>query len=148
MDRPHLETHNGIKQLYVDGKPFLILGGELGNSAASSRTFMKPIWTQLAARNLNTVIASITWQMIEPVEGRFDFTSVDDCIEGARANNLHLVFLWFASWKNGQSSYPPDWVKNDPQRFAWAKDGFGNTMNILSTFGDATRTWMRKRSSP
>lgn len=139
MSRPHLETHNGIKQLYVDGKPFLILSGELGNSSASSRAFMKPVWGQLAARNLNTVIASITWQMIEPVEGQFDFTSVDDCIEGARANNLHLVFLWFASWKNGQSSYPPDWVKNNPQRFAWAKDGFGNTMNILSTFSDATR---------
>ena len=136
---PHLEKHNGIKQLYVDGKPFLILGGELGNSAASSAAWMKPIWPQLAARNLNTVIASVTWQMIEPVEGQFDFSSVDDCIIGARTNNLHLVFLWFASWKNGQSSYPPDWVKNDPKRFPWAVDGFGNTMNILSTFGDATR---------
>jgi hypothetical protein len=76
--------------------------------------------------------------MIEPVEGEFDLSSVDDCIEGARANNLHLVLLWFASWKNGQSSYPPDWVKNDPRRFPWAKDGYGNTMNILSTFSDAT----------
>ena len=136
---PHLEKHNGIKQLYADGKPFLILGGELGNSAASSAAWMKPIWSQLAARNLNTVITSVTWQMIEPVEGQFDFNSVDDCILGARTNGLHLVFLWFASWKNGQSSYPPDWVKNDPKRFPWAVDGFGNTMNILSTFGDATR---------
>jgi hypothetical protein len=136
---PHLEKHNGIQQLYVDGRPFLILGGELGNSAASSAAWMKPIWIQLAQRNLNTVVASVTWQMIEPAEGQFDFSSVDDCIYGARTNNLHLVFLWFASWKNGQSSYPPDWVKNDPKRFPWAKDGFGNTMNILSTFGDATR---------
>jgi beta-galactosidase GanA len=61
---------------------------------------------------------------------------VDNCIYGARTNGLHLVFLWFASWKNGQSSYPPDWVKNDPRRFPWAKDGFGNTLNILSTFSD------------
>jgi hypothetical protein len=134
---PHLELHHGIKQLYVDGKPFLVLSGELGNSAASSAAWMEPIWPQLAHRNLNTVIASVTWQMIEPVEGRFDFSSVDNCIYGARTSNLHLVFLWFASWKNGQSSYPPDWVKNDPQRFPWAKDGFGNTMNILSTFSDA-----------
>ena len=136
---PHLESRHGVRQLVVDGRPFLVLAGELGNSSASSRAFMKPIWTQLAQRNLNTVVASVTWQMIEPVEGRFDFTSVDDCIEDAHANNLHLVFLWFASWKNGQSSYPPDWVKNDPKRFPWAVDGFGNTMNILSTFGDATR---------
>jgi hypothetical protein len=135
---PHLETLHGVRQLVVDGKPFLILGGELSNSAASSRVWMKPIWTQLAQRNLNTVIASVTWQMIEPVEGEFDFSSVDDCIEGARANNLRLVFLWFATWKNGQSSYPPDWVKNDPKRFPWAKDGNGNTMNILTPFSDAT----------
>jgi len=133
---PHLELRHGVKQLIVDGRPFLVLGGELGNSAASSAAWMEPIWPQLAHRNLNTVIASVTWQMIEPEEGRFDFSSVDNCIYGARTNGLHLVFLWFASWKNGQSSYPPDWVKNDPQRFPWAKDGFGNTMNILSTFSD------------
>jgi hypothetical protein len=137
--QPHLETRHGVRQLIVDGQPFLILGGELGNSAASSAAWMKPIWTQLAQRNLNTVVASITWQMIEPVEDQFDFSSVDDCIAGARANNLHLVFLWFASWKNGQSSYPPDWVKNDPQRFPWVKDAQGGSRNILSTFGDATR---------
>jgi hypothetical protein len=136
---PHLETRHGVKQLVVDGQPFLILAGELGNSAASSRAWMKPIWTQLAQRNLNTVVASITWQMIEPVEGQFDFSSVDYCIEDARANNLRLVFLWFASWKNGQSSYPPDWVKNNPKRFPWVKDGNGNTLNILTTFSDATR---------
>jgi hypothetical protein len=133
---PHLELRHGVKQLIVDGQPFLVLGGELGNSAASSPAWMEPIWPQLAHRNLNTVIASVTWQMIEPEEGRFDFSSVDNCICGARTNGLHLVFLWFASWKNGQSSYPPDWVKNDPQRFPWAKDGFGNAMNILSTFSD------------
>ena len=136
---PHLETRHGVRQLVVDGKPFLVLAGELGNSAASSRAWMKPIWPQLAKRNLNTVVASVTWQQIEPVEGQFDFSSVDNCIEDAQANNLHLVFLWFASWKNGQSSYPPDWVKNDPKRFPWAVDDNGNTMNILTTFSDATR---------
>jgi len=133
---PHLELRHGVKQLIVDGRPFLVLGGELGNSSASSAAWMEPIWPQLARRNLNTVIASVTWQMIEPEEGKFDFSSVDNCIYGARTNGLHLVFLWFASWKNGQSSYPPDWVKNNPQRFPWAKDGFGNTLNILSTFSE------------
>jgi hypothetical protein len=137
--RPHLETRNGVRQLIVDGKPFLILGGELGNSSSSSRAHMKTIWPQFAQRNLNTVLAAITWQMIEPVEGKFDFSSVDDCIEGARGNNLRLVFLWFGSWKNGQSSYPPDWVKNNPKRFPWVKDSAGKTLNVLSTFSDATR---------
>jgi hypothetical protein len=35
--RPHLETRHGARQLIVDGKPFLILGGELHNSSSSSR---------------------------------------------------------------------------------------------------------------
>jgi beta-galactosidase GanA len=27
------------------------------------------------------------------------------------------VFLWLAAWKNGVSSYPPVWVKQNPERF-------------------------------
>ena len=137
--RPHLETRHGARQLIVDGKPFLILSGELHNSSSSSREYMKPIWPQLAQRNLNTVLAVITWELIEPQEGRFDFTTLADCIQGARQNHLRLVILWFGSWKNGESSYQPCWVKANPQRFPWVKDRAGKTLNILSTFGDATR---------
>ena len=32
---PHLRRTGEVTQLYVDGNPFLILGGELGNSTAS-----------------------------------------------------------------------------------------------------------------
>ena len=64
---------------------------------------------------------------------------MDDTIQGARQNHLRLVILWFGSWKNGESSYQPSWVKADPQRFPWVKDRTGKTLNILSTFGDATR---------
>ena len=136
---PHLEKRGSITQLVVDGKPFLILSGELHNSSSSSRAYMEPIWPQLAKRNLNTVLAVITWEQIEPQEGRFDFTTVDDTIQGARQNHLRLVILWFGSWKNGESSYQPSWVKTDPKRFPWMKDRNGTTLNVLSTFGDATR---------
>ena len=30
---------------------------------------------------------------------------------------MRLVLIWFATWKNAGSSYPPDWVKADPKRF-------------------------------
>ena len=137
--RPHLETRHGARQLIVDGKPFLMMSGELHNSSATSRAYMEPIWPALAQRNLNTVLATVVWELLEPQEGRFDFTAVDDTIQGARKNHLRLVILWFGSWKNGESSYQPSWVKADPQKYPWVKDRNGKTLNILSTFGDATR---------
>jgi len=123
-----------VRQLVVDGKPFLILGGELNESTPSSGDYMKPIWPRLVEENLNTVFAAVSWELIEPEEGQFDFSSVDSLIEGARRHHLHLIFLWFGSWKNGESSYTPYWVKVNPARFPLAQDGTGKTLSILSTF--------------
>ena len=136
---PHLETRHGVRQLIVDGQPFLILGGELHNSSSSSRQYMKRIWPQLVEKKLNTVIGAVSWELIEPQEGKFDFSSVDDFITDARQNHIKVVFLWFGSWKNGLSSYPPLWVKTDPRRFPWVKNSAGETLDILSTFSEATQ---------
>jgi hypothetical protein len=135
---PHLETRHGVKQLIVDGKPFLVLSGELHNSS-TSHAYMEPVWPYLVQRNLNTVLAVISWEFLEPQEGRFDFSSVDDIIQGAREHHLKLAILWFGAWKNGESSYQPGWVKADQKRFPWMQDHNGRTLNVISTFGDATR---------
>ena len=58
---PHLEKRDGIIQMIVDGKPFLILGGELHNSSTSGAAYMRPIWEQMKKKNLNTVIAPVYW---------------------------------------------------------------------------------------
>ncbi|MDR3339858.1 MAG: DUF5597 domain-containing protein [Candidatus Symbiothrix sp.] len=122
---PHLKKQGTATQLIVDGKPFLILGGELSNSSASSLSYMEPIWSQLAAQQLNTVLAPICWENVEPQEGKFDFTLIDGLISAAHRNNLKLVILWFGSWKNTYSSYVPEWVKRDTKRFprVLLKDG-------------------------
>jgi len=111
----------------VDGKPFIMLSGELHNSSASSSEYMKPIWKKLAAMNLNTVIGTVSWELLEPQEGKFDFTLVDDQIRQARAHNMRLVLIWFATWKNAVASYIPMWVKTDLKRFprVQSKDGIG-----------------------
>ena len=114
---PHLEKHGTATQLIVDGKPFLVLGAELNNSSASSMEYMRPLWPKIAATNLNTVLATVSWELMEPEEGRFDFSLVDGLIQDARRYNLRLILLWFGSWKNGKSTYQPVWVKTTSSAF-------------------------------
>jgi hypothetical protein len=59
-------------------------------------------------------------------------------ITGARKQGLHLVLIWFGSWKNGTSTYVPGWVKKNPQQYLYDKDATGKTLETLSTFGEAT----------
>src|SRR5271157_1482802 len=132
---PHLEKHGTATELIVDGKPFLMLSAELLNSSSSSLDYMRPLWPRLAAIPLNAVLTPLSWELIEPREGQFDFALVDGLIQDARRNNLHIVFLWLASWKNGMSSYAPIWVKQDPKRFPRVIEKGGDPVEILSTFG-------------
>jgi len=131
-ESPHLERRGHAMQLVLDGKPFLILGGELGNSSASSREYMRDRWPRLQAMHLNTVLAPVEWDLIEPREGQFDFASVDGLLEDARAHDMHLVLLWFGTWKNSMSSYVPSWVKRDTKRFARTKGADGREQEIIS----------------
>jgi len=114
---PHLETRGKIKQLIVDGKPFLVLGGEMHNDAATSAAWLKPILPKLDTMHLNTVLAAVTWELMEPQEGKFDFALIDSVLDGARKNHLHVALLWFGTWKNGLSHYVPEWIKTDYKRF-------------------------------
>jgi beta-galactosidase GanA len=136
---PHLKKPGTATQLTVDGKPFLVLGAELNNSSASSLAYMKPLWPRLMATHLNTVLATVSWELIEPLEGHFDFSLVDGLLKDARANDLHLVILWFGSWKNGKSTYQPLWVKTNQDRFPLACSEDGKSMPILTTLSEANR---------
>ena len=135
---PHLEKQGTATQLVVEGKPILLLSGELHNSTCGGFDYMRPVWKRLAKKNLNSVIATLSWELVEPVEGKFDFTLVDSVIAGARKENLKLVLIWFASWKNASSVYIPSWVKTDYQKYPRAKDEQGKPLEILSTFGEAS----------
>ncbi|MEM9895526.1 MAG: DUF5597 domain-containing protein [Bacteroidota bacterium] len=126
-------------QLIVDGKPHLMIAGELHNSSASSKEYMEAIWPKLKSLNLNTVLATVTWDQFEPEEGTYDYEMIDYLIEEAESNDLKLVVIWFASWKNGESSYIPMWVKKDMKRFPRAITKEGKVMETLSVFSDNSR---------
>ena len=136
--QPHLEKRGNVTQLIVKGEPFLVLGSELRNSSASSPAYMEPLWENLKAGGMNTVLAVVTWEQVEPVEGQFDFTVVDELVKAARAHDLKLALLWFGSWKNGMSSYHPVWVKTDDAKYPLALTKEGKKLPILSTLGEAT----------
>lgn len=136
---PRLQKQGTATRLLVHGEPFLVLGGELGNSSASSKAYMQPHWPRLRQMHLNTVLAPVSWELVEPVEGDFDWASVDGLLEAARANHLKLVLLWFGAWKNSMSTYVPSWVKRDQERFPRAQLPSGRAVEILSVFAHETR---------
>ena len=133
---PHLQKAGNKTQLVVNQKPFLIRGGELGNSSATSMESMEPIWSKLTDMNLNTVLTPIYWELIEPQEGKFDFQLVDDLILRARKENLKLVFLWFGSWKNSMSSHAPEWIKLNQKKYPRVKDDKNKSHEILTPFSE------------
>ena len=134
LNQPYLQKKGSTQQLIVDGKPFLILGGELGNSTASSLDYMRPFWKKFKAMNLNTILVPAYWDLIEPEEEKFDFTLIDSIINTSRKNNLKVILLWFASWKNSMSCYAPAWGKTNQMRFPRAQNGDGKGLEILSAF--------------
>jgi len=136
---PRLEKQGNATRLMVQGKPMLVLGGELGNSSASSAAYLAPHWARLKQMHLNTVVTPVYWELLEPQEGRFSWDSVDALIESARANDLRLVLLWFGAWKNSMSTYVPAWVKRDQVRFPRAQLPNGHSVEILSSLSSATR---------
>jgi beta-galactosidase GanA len=138
VETPRLQKQGTATQLLVDGRPFLIRGGELGNSSGEP-DYLRPSWPKLVAMNLNTVVTPVYWDVIEPTEGKFDFTTLDGLRHDAQASGMHLVLLWFGSWKNSMSCYAPAWVKRDQARFPRAQDSAGRSLEILSPFDAASR---------
>ncbi|MDE3106240.1 MAG: DUF5597 domain-containing protein [Acidobacteriota bacterium] len=115
----------------VDGAPYLILGAQINNSSSWPEALSKS-WPALADLHVNTVEAPVYWEQMEPEPGHFDFSGVDLLVHGAREHHLHLVLLWFGTWKNGQAHYVPEWIKTNPQKYPRAISAYGKVLDVLS----------------
>jgi hypothetical protein len=131
VDAPQLVQKDGRYALMVEGRPYLILGGQIHNSS-SWASELPQVWQSMAALHANTVAAPVYWEQLEAQPGHFDFSNVDQVVEGARAHNLHVVLLWFGTWKNGNMHYVPAWVKSDPKRFPRTIRPDGEPIDVLS----------------
>ena len=133
---PHWQKQGSATQLMVDNRPYLILGGELGNSSASSPQDIDRIFPKLKRTGLNTVLVPAYWDLIEAEEGTFDFSLIDHTVNQARANGLRIVFLWFGAWKNSMSCYAPLWFKQDYKKYPRVRTETGKPLEIASPFSD------------
>ena len=146
-----VRQHGTATQLVVDGAPYLIIGGETSNSAASSPDDIARCFAHLHRMGLNTVLVPNYWDLFEPVEGQYDFSLVDAVINEARRNDLRVVYLWFGAWKNSMSCYAPEWFKTDYKRFPRAHTKAGKPLEIASAFSEnvfkadnrAFEAWLR-----
>jgi beta-galactosidase GanA len=130
----NLKTHS---QIIVDGKPFLMVAGELHNSTCSAPEYFSQAMQNAKAMHANTVIASVAWEQFEPQEGKFDYSLIDFILKNAIEKKLKVVLIWFATWKNGESSYVPIWVKKDGNRFFRIINKAGEKMTAISPFCEA-----------
>lgn len=148
--KSNLREYGNAVRLEVDGTPFLVLGGELGNSSAASAEDIERNFAKLRRMGLNSVLVPAYWDMTEPVEGVFDFSLTDKVLEEARTNDLKVIFLWFGAWKNSMSCYAPIWFKDDSRRFPRARTQNGKPLEIASVFSEevfkadnkAFRAWL------
>ncbi len=131
-----LQKQGTATQLLVDKEPFLILGGELGNSSASCTEDIERIFPKLERMGLNTVLVPIYWDLTEPTENDFDFTLTQKILDQARTNNLKVIFLWFGTWKNSMSCYAPLWFKEDYKKYPRAHTKEGKPLEIASVFSE------------
>jgi len=131
--QPKLERKGNTAHLVANGKPMLMIGGEMGNSSASTLEDISKHFAHLHRLGLNTVLAPVSWELIEPQEGSFDMSTVDHLLAEARKQELKLVILWFGAWKNSMSCYAPEWFKRDTRRFPRAHTPNGMAVEEASS---------------
>jgi len=131
VEAPKLVQKDGRWALLVEGRPYLVLGGQIHNSSAWPSELPR-VWKSLEELHANTVEAPVYWEQIEPQPGQFNWSNIDELVKGAREHKLHAVLLWFGTWKNGNMHYVPEWVKIDVKRFPRVISPDGELTDVLS----------------
>jgi hypothetical protein len=133
---PQIVEKDGRYALFVDGAPYLMLGAQINNSSAWPAMLPK-VWPAIEYLHANTVEMPVYWEQFEPEQGHFDYTVLDTLLAQARAHNVHLVLLWFGTWKNGSSHYMPLWMKSRPDLYPRMMNASGRFVDSPSPYAAA-----------
>lgn len=121
MSIPYIELKN-TPYFVVNDKPFLALAGEVHNSSCSSMTyFEEKVLSRIQDIPLNTLLLPIYFEDVEKEEGVYQFEKIRTMIDLCRQYNYKIIFLWFGLWKNGLSTYIPQWMKLDRDTYSFAR---------------------------
>jgi beta-galactosidase GanA len=134
---PHIVTRDGHHALFVDGAPYLMLSAEVHNSSAWPAS-LPQVWPVVDELHLNTLQVPIYWEQFEPSPGHYDTSMLHLLLTQARAHHVHLVLLWFGTWKNGSGHYTPQWIKSDESRYPHILGKDGRKVDSLSPHAPAT----------
>ena len=134
---PRLVNKEGRYALFVDDAPYLMLGAQVHNSSSWPVELPK-VWPAMEYLKVNTVEMPIYWEQFEPQPKQYDYTMIDTLLTEARQHQVHLVLLWFGTWKNGSQHYTPEWMKLDPARYPHMVDRNGETVDSPSPHAAAS----------
>lgn len=134
---PRIVKQDGRYALLVDDAPYFVLGAEVNNSSGWPAMLSK-VWPAMEYMHANTVEIPVYWEQFEPKQGQYDYSAVDTLLTEARAHQLRLILLWFATWKNGNQHYMPEWMKRDPELYAHVVDENGHPVDSPSPFAAAS----------
>ena len=135
---PRIVKQDGRYALLVDDAPYFILGAQVNNSSGWP-AMLPQVWPAIEFMHANTVEIPVYWEQFEPQPGQFDYRVVDTLLAQAREHQVHLVLLWFATWKNGNPHYMPEWMKLDTARYPHVVDQNGRPADSPSPFAAASR---------
>ncbi|MGA1984052.1 MAG: DUF5597 domain-containing protein [Acidobacteriaceae bacterium] len=134
---PHIVEKDGRYALFVDDAPYLMLGAQVHNSSSWPAELPK-VWPAMEYLHVNTVEMPVYWEQIEARQGVYDFTLVDTLLAEARKHQVHLVLLWFGTWKNGSQHYMPEWMKLDTVKYPHVTGKNGDAVDSPSPFAAAS----------
>lgn len=121
MSIPYIEFKN-TPHFVVNDQPFLALAGEVHNSSCSSMTyFEEKVLSRIQDIPLNTLLLPIYFEDVEKEEGVYCIEKVQQMIDRCRQYDYKIIFLWYGLWKNGLSTYIPQWMKLDRDTYPFCR---------------------------
>src|SRR5260370_5601868 len=79
-EAPKFVEKDGRWALFVDGQPYLILGGQVHNSSGWPSE-LPAVWKSLAELHANTVDAPVYWAQMEPPQRGFKLDNLDSIVK-------------------------------------------------------------------